>query len=382
MLVVNTCLTRSATSSLYFDILFASVNAVLDERKNFGDDGTIRKTIPLHPTWWFYNFRMYTQGVLLCYNLAKFFYEAHQNDMMLVMSAIRCICVVVLLARHHYYCRYKWQELSEGLCSVQLATMHAVCMNGYNFVGAISAGVDPYFAVDRTAMVLFFVMPVTLRGVSVAVSKLYSNLTTRTVNQIVVNGRVIPPLLIFTFLQSTFFLLLCIMDSFSPWLADRALILCFLSSGFGAELMKMRKRVLAAGRLKMDVHVQSLNAAVVVPVTDDGEEGLATNDIPQCVQVEPITTQQIVDVDVGIDIDTNRRTDRRHDDVEKLKQFTDAKRVALWVQVSGTFLVVISAELVLSMTLYSLTGVPTVWCAPFAFQNVNKGFQVVLDFFL
>ena len=400
MLVVNSCLTRSATSSLFFDILFASICAVLDDQRNFGDDGTIHKTIPLHPTWWFYDFRMYTQTILLCYNLAKFIYEAQQNDMMLILSAIRCICVFVILARHHYYCRYKWQELSEGLWNDRFTGMHAMCMIGYHLVGAISAGVDPYFAVDRTAMVLFFILPVPIRMVSVAASKLYSKLTTRIVNHTVVEGRIIPPLIIFTSMMSTFFLLLCIVDSSSPWLADRVLMFCNLSLNLATEVLKMRKRVLAVVRVRMDsvrmrintvrvrissVYLQPLDAAVVVPVTEEAEVGLTTRDNPQPVQPQLITTQQIADAGTSVDANASSRSDMSHDDVEnveKLTTFTDAKRIVLFVQVASTFLVIISAELVLSMTLYRLTGVPTEWCAPFAFQDVNKGFQVVLDFFL
>ena len=377
MLVVNSCLTRSTTSSLYFDILFASVNAVLDERRNYGDDGTVHKSIPLHPTWWFYNFRMYTQAVLLCYNLAKFVYEAQQNDMMVILSAVRCICVIIILARHHYYCRYKWLEMSEGLWNDRFTAILAFSMIGYNVVGAIAAGVDPYFSVDRTAMVLFFIMPVALRFVALMISKLYSKLTTRTVNQTVVAGRVIPPLLIFYHLVASFFFLLCIVDSSSPWLVDRVLMLCNLSFSAVAEVLQMRKRVLAER-----MYVQPVNAAVVVPVSGETEEELAINDKPQYVQEQPITTPQVADADAGNDARTSNQNDATHDVIEKLKRFTDAKRSVLWVQVTGTFLVVISAELVLSMTLYRLTGVPTVWCAPFAFQDVNNGFQVVLDYFL
>ena len=383
MLVVNTCLTRSTTSSLYFDILFASVNAVLDERKNYGNDGTIHKTIPLHPTWWFYNFRMYTQGILLCYNLAKFIYEAQQNDMMVVMSAIRCLCVIIILARHHYYCRYKWPEMTEGLWNDRFTAILAVSMIGYNIVGAIAAGVDPYFAMDRTAMVLFFVMPPALRFVALVVSKLYSKLTTRTVNQTVVVGRVIPPLLIFYHLLASFFFMLCIVDPYSPWLADRVLMCCFPSFSAVAELLKMRKRVLAERRTVKRVYEKPLNnAAMVVPVTDDTEEGLATYKNSKPVQEQSAITQQVAGADSDIHADPSDQSDGPQDDIEKLKQFTDAKRGVLWVQVTGTFLVVISAELVLSMTLYGLTGVPTEWCAPFSFHDVNNGFQVVLDFFL
>jgi hypothetical protein len=54
----------------------------------------------------------------------------------------------------------------------------------------------------------------------------------------------------------------------------------------------------------------------------------------------------------------------------------------LWSQVTVTFFTVITAEIVLSMVLYQQTGTPTAWCAPFSFGDLNRGFQVVLDFFL
>ena len=394
MLVVNTCLTRSATSSLYFDALFATIFAVLDEQSSLGNDGTIHKTIPLHPTWWFYDFRMYSQAALLCYNLVKFIYEAQQNDMMLIMSVIRCFCVFVILARHHYYCRYKWLELTEGLWNVRFTVINALCMIGYNIVGAISSGVDPYFAVDRAAMIVFFAMPMGARVVSVAASKLYSKLTTRTVGQTVVVGTVIPPIIIFDGVLSLFYFLLCIAVPASPWLTDRVLMCCILSFSTLTEVLKVRKRVFATEKLKeRTVSVIPPKTARVVPVADDGELGLATDLEPVQEHSVPNSRVTALDSEVGTHVDTDAdvgagvdgQIDGLQEDVEnveKLKQFTDAKRGALWIQVSGTFLVVISAELVLSMTLYSLTGLPTVWCAPFAFQDVNKGFQVVLDYVL
>jgi hypothetical protein len=84
--------------------------------------------------WWYYNFRMYSQAVLLCYNLAKLVFEAHQNDMMVIMSAVRCICILTILGRHHYYCQYRWTELSEGRWNKRLAGMIAFSMIGYNVV--------------------------------------------------------------------------------------------------------------------------------------------------------------------------------------------------------------------------------------------------------
>jgi hypothetical protein len=245
--------------------------------------------------------------------------------MMVIMSAVRCICILTILGRHHYYCN---------------------C--------------------DDTAMMVFFVMPVPLRLVSVISSKLISKLTSTTVNQEVVMGTVITPLLIHSVLLSLFHLLLCMTDPSSPWLADRVLMSCILLVNHLGEVQKLRKRMIADERLgTRRVYAQpSISAAAIVPVAD--EAGVLMITAPYRLQDETTVTDDLPDEVY----------------VERLKKFMDATRGVLWVQVSATFLVIITAEIVLSMVLYQQTGTPTAWCAPFAFRDVDKGFQVVLDFFL
>jgi hypothetical protein len=69
-------------------------------------------------------------------------------------------------------------------------------------------------------------------------------------------------------------------------------------------------------------------------------------------------------------------------DIERNKAFTEAKIFVLLSAVSCTFMVVQAAELAMSMGILYATGAPANWCRPFSFADVNKGFQVVLDFLI
>ena len=270
--------------------------------------------------------------------------------------------------------------------------MNGSFMMGYNVVGAISAGIDPYFAVDRAAIVVFFVMPVAVRFLYIATSKLISKLRSKTVNQEVVKGPVIPPFLIFSALLSLANLLLAIADPSSPWLADRVLMFCILLFNHLGEVQKLRKRMIADEQLRVRrVFAQpSISAAAVVSVADEAGEAMVTTPYraqEQSTHEQQTTITDEVAADTPLHDDSPASTNSKDDlpdevYVERLKKFMDATRVVLWVQVSATFLVVIIAEIVLSMVLYQQTGTPTAWCAPFSFWDLNKGFQVVLDYFL
>jgi hypothetical protein len=243
--------------------------------------------------------------------------------------------------------------------------------------------------------VVFFVMPIALRFVAVATSKLVSQMTSKTVNQEVDADAVVPSLLIFNALVSLFNLLLAISDPSSPWLADRVLMFCILLVNHLGEVQKLRKRMIADERLRARrVYVKqkpSISAEAVVPVADEAGEAMVTT--PYHAQEQTTQEQAIIihDVDADSPTDTPQHTSAttsNKDDlpdeiyVERFKTFMDAKRGVLWSQVTGTFFTVITAELVLSMVLYQQTGTPTAWCAPFSLGDVYKGFQVVLDYFL
>ncbi len=169
---------------------------------------------------------------------------------------------------------------------------------------------------------------------------------------------------------------------------------CILLVNHLGEAQKLRKRMIADARLRArGVYVKSsVSSAAVVPVADEAGEGIAAT--PYRVQEQTPHDEAGNIHEVAADpptdtpqYDTSTNTSNKgdlHDEghVEQLKTFMDAKRGVLWSQVTVTFFTVITAEIVLSMVLYQQTGTPTAWCAPFSFGDLNRGFQVVLDFFL
>ena len=359
-----TCMTRSSTSSVYFDIFFATLSANIDEEldNNTKDVDATMPVLPDKPSWWFYNFRIYSQLVLLFFNGAKFIYSASRNDTnSAALSAVRSICVLGILIRHYYLCNYKFMDIVNGKLTPHLMPLQVFFMCSYMAVGAISAGIDPFFASDRTAVIIFFILPIFFRALSVATASLYTKALTKTM----VDGTVVVPSVTASFSYtvhyaygSVLYFSLAGSNSTSVFFTDRVLcgVFFFLSVASTARsLMKREKK-------REQVFIELRRSMNEVDESDS--------------KLDDLVNRQIDTVDV------TTLHDHRVHVLELRKRFTENKVFSLVSSVGCTFLVIISFELAISMYLYHRDGLPANWCEPFSFLILDKGFQTVLDYFL
>ena len=424
----SVCITRTTTASLMFDIAVATITAWLDEARQLKrtDDGDNNvATVPSQPTWFFYNFRMATQIVVLLYNLARLIYEAYDNQgFIAVLNAVRCVCLVGLITRHYFVCNYRWDMLMTGEKG-HLVLLQMFFMWTYSIIGTVASSIDPYFASDTVLMSVFFMVPLGLRLVAIMISKAYAKLFTRVVGGLLVEAYV-SPLLVQTSLVATFYFALCVAKPVSLFFADWlltgvALLLPSIVGAFGAW---RRKRVNDDIRQKHTTGYpenenNNNNNNIVVPVNGDDEtgrlddfnfpedtRGTGSDKTGRETKVDPSPEQsptlppRVASHDnVGCSSLTNDGQcedagDRRSltmmtskgeqliVDIERGKAFTEAKIFVLLSAVSCTFMVMQAAELAMSMGILYATGAPANWCRPFSFADVNKGFQVVLDFLI
>ena len=375
--IIPTCLVRSTTSSLYFDIGFATLSANLDEefdnRRIDDDANTTSPIISDKPCWWFYNFRIYSQLIVLLFNVAKVIYSASKNDSSsATLSALRSVGVIGIIARHYYLCNYKYGELVHGKLSSHLMPLQFVFMFFYLTVGALSAGIDPYFASDSHSVIIFFLMPIFFRGLSFATATLYSKATTKTK----VDGTVVVPTtsasfsyLFFNGYGAVFYFCLAGSNSNSVFFTDRILcgsffmMSCVSSTRNFLKRGKKRKQVFQELRLSQIAVCNDLEESVDGKVDDDRR-----NDRESINATVDTVDTAVLDNNVNV--------------LELRKQFTENKIFALITPVACTFMVIMSFELAMSMYLYHRDGIPANWCEPFTFLDIDKGFQIILDYFL
>ena len=230
----STCLVRSTTSSVYFDIAFATLFANIDEelriRSNDDNADTSTPILPDKPSWWFYNFRIYSQLIILLFNVFKVIYALVKNDTdNAILSAVRSICVLGIIARHYYLCNYKFIDLVHGKLTPHLVPLQVLFMATYNTVGAISAGFDPYFASDSRDAIIFYLFPITFRALSFATVSLWSKMMV-IMKAVVVDDTVVVPaitpsnsLMIFNCYAAVVFLSLAVSNITSIFFTDRLL---------------------------------------------------------------------------------------------------------------------------------------------------------------
>jgi len=227
----DTCLVRSTMSSVFFDIAFATLSANIDEGRNIrlnDDENDIDTSTPVisdKPSWWFYNFRISTQLILFLFNVAKVISAASKYDTNgAILSAVRCICVLGIILRHYYLCNYKYSDLVQGKLK-HLLPFQVVFMFSYGIIGAISGGIDPFYAFDRQTMILFYMIPVSFRVLSFATASLWSKMMTKTAADGTVVVPDVPTLMVFNFYGTIFYF---------PWLgvilpASFSLIVCYVA---------------------------------------------------------------------------------------------------------------------------------------------------------
>ena len=186
---------------------------------------------------------MYSQLFLLVFNVGKFVYYVIQNDINnALLSAVRSICVLGILIRHYYICNYKFMDLVLGKLTPHLLPLQIVFMASYNIVGAISGGLDPFFASDSTKIIVFFLMPISFRGLSFATASLYSKVRSKTK---VADGTVIVPItsfFFFYFYGALFNFSLAGSDMGSKFFTDRLLCGAFYFLSFASVARTLFKR--------------------------------------------------------------------------------------------------------------------------------------------
>ena len=368
-LSLNTCLPRSTTSSVFFDIAFATLSANIDEEidvhSSYENVDTTTPILPDKPSWWFYNFRMYSQLFLFLFNVGKCIYSVINNDTdNAILSAVRSLCVLGILVRHYYVCNYKFMDLVLGKLTRHLITLQIVFMALYGVVGAISGGIDRYFASESSIVMVFFLMPIAFRGLSFASASLYSKVMTTTSEDGTMVVQEIPPLLIMYFYGTVFYFSLAGSNSTSMFFTDRVLCGSFFFLSFASIVRSVfnRERKREQVFIELSQYSQSFNDASINEVVDESDSK--------------------TDSKTDDNINGTAVFDHKVNVLELNKQFTENKIFVLITPVACTFMIIMSFELAMSMYLYQRDGVPANWCEPFSFNLFDKGFQVVLDYFL
>ena len=371
----DTCLVRSTTSSLFFDLSFATLSVNIDEelsiRSNVDNADTTTPILPDKPSWWFYNFRIYSQLIILLFNVAKMIYAAYKNDTNnTIISAVRSICVLGIIMRHYYLCNYKFIDFAQGKLTPHLVPLQYLFMTTYATVGAISAGIDPYFASDSHYAIIFFVMPVSFRALSFATASLWSKLITMkaAVLKAAVGDTVVVPavsaLIVFFFYGAAFFLSLAGSNTTSIFFTDRLLCGLFFLMTFISSMRNLLKRE----QKRTKVYIELRESLIVSPN-------------PNVIESEDVHTPDRQSIDAIDSLDASIH-DHKLNILERRKQLNENEIFALITPVACTFMIVMVFELAMSMYLYRRDGVPANWCPPFMFQSIDKGFQYILDYFL
>ena len=373
----DTCLVRSTTSSLHFDIAFATLSANIDEelriRSNIDNADTTAPILPDKPSWWFYNFRIYSQLIILLFNVAKMIYALVKNDTdNAILSAVRSICVLGIIARHYYLCNYKFVDLAHGKLTPHLVPLQYLFMTTYATVGAISAGIDPYFASDSHNVILFFLVPITFRALSFATASLWSKLMMAMKAAVVDDAAVVivvptvPALIIFFFYGAVFFLSLAGSNTTSIFFTDRLLCGLLFVVPFASSVRNILKREQKRTKVYIELRESPMISANVSACEDGNsseiEDGQTNN-----------RQSDVFDALVH---------DHKLNILELRKQLNENEIFALITPVACTFMIIMVFELAMSMYLYRRDGVPTNWCPPFMFHSIDKGFQYILDYFL
>jgi hypothetical protein len=234
------------------------------------------------------------------------------------------------------------------------------------------------------------------RGLSFGTASLWTKVMTK-----ITDGTIdipeIPPLMIFNFYGAVFFFSMAGSNTTSIFLADRLLCGVFYIIPFVSAFRNFLKREQKREQLRSSQNESTSQKAsrsqrisvsqitslsnrdqVVAVDTDD-------NNILPPLRITDETTRDVITPHDEESVNTNIDTsviDHKVTILEMRKHFTENKIFALITPVSCTFMIIVSFELAMSMYLYHRDGVPANWCEPFTFRAVDKGFQIVLDYFL
>ena len=253
-----------------------------------------------------------------------------------------------------------------------LLLLQIVFMFTYLIVGAISGAIDPYFASDRTAVIIFFVLPMVIRILSLATASLYRKVMSKTM----ADGTVVPPsvtmsfnLTIHYFYMGCFYFFLLV-DSSSIFFNDRLLCGLFFILTVASTVRNFLMRERNRKKVFIDLQ-QSLNeASLNISLNGDSKDN------------DPRHEEKCVDIEIVNPIDVTTDHNYKVQILEMRNRFTEMKIYVLITTVSCTFMIIISVELAMSMYLYYRNGVPVNWCAPISLSTIDRGFQTILDIFL
>ena len=391
------------------DLAVSSIFALVGENVGIQIEGEY--VPPNQATWLFYNLRMCTQIVLLIYNVIVLIFSIQQNNLMFLLSVVRCACIISTSLIHHYICTRLWTKIArcEDDLNKKIYLRYLFCALSYYIIGAISAGIDPYFSSDRNAMIVFFLLPFMLRICFVVVTKIYVRMRRVRVDT---NSSNHNSYAILCSLLSLSYGLMAILDTTSPWLADRIIISLFMMAIAISFHLAQRSRVAADQRIRQrdssivpveyivddndemaDQRRQSINEALSHhedgKIMDDDEEVGATSLKDDHVTVNSVNNNNVdaTRIDSTNSVNANRVSSRSEITVlvkELLdrKVFTQTKMFVLWWQVALMFLVLLIFELAMSMYIYHRDGEPANWCQPFSFDVFANGLQIIFDYLL
>ena len=260
---------------MFFDLATASLFVFLDEvvQIRAEERGIETPIFPKNAPYWFFTFRMYSQSGVLVYNVIRLAFTATENELMWLLSTIRCVCIVLMLFFHYWICTYKWKELLAGKYTKRLTISTKVIMPLYWIIGLISACVDPYFASYRTAMICFFIFPIPIYQCGVFASFAYERIFSNKVKGVVVKVKEMGNHVVHTGLLSVFLFILAFAVPYSLWFADRILFGIITLGQFALFFYADKFRVTISTIKEKRLSSQQSRNNSIVPLHEVDEEG-------------------------------------------------------------------------------------------------------------
>ena len=213
----GTCLIRANYSTYLMNMLFSSITAMWGSRNVVDVD-----KVP----FFFGKFRHMHQFLSLVFNIIHFAFEMHYNDLNAVLVAFRCIATFFVFMAHLSLCKYHWGALVRGELTQRLFKFYMATLACYILINAIGSFVDSYYAnTNRLIVFLVYTLPLSVRWLSLVATFL---LTKHYGGDFITNQ--IIPLFTFAFTFLVIIIVVEVIDSRSPFFADRIFIVC---SAFG-----------------------------------------------------------------------------------------------------------------------------------------------------
>ena len=213
----DTCLIRANYSTYLMNMLFSSLTAMWGSSLAVDTD-----KVP----FFFGNFRNLLQFLALMFNLIHFGFELYFNDLNAVLVAFRCVATFAVLVGHICLCRYHWAQLVRGELTQRLFKIYLVILACYIAINAVGSFVDSYYLnTNRVIIFLVYTLPLSVRWVSL----IFTFLRAKYSGGDYISNQIIP-LRVFAVTFLVLIAVVEVIDSKSPFFADRMFIVC---SSFG-----------------------------------------------------------------------------------------------------------------------------------------------------